>query len=511
LCWGVRSGYYLCAHVVLTSPGSHPLRSRRSPMLLSDLLRHVSVLDVAGNVDRDVLEVTRDSREARVGSVFVAVRGASVDGHAYVASAVGEAVVVERDVPAPPGVTRIRVGDSRVALAEIAAALHGWPSRDVSVVGVTGTNGKTTVTTIVEQAWRAAGLACARVGTTGWSVDGEHRATAFTTPEAPELQALLAELRDRQIPRLAIEVSSIGLAQRRVEAVQFSTAVFTNLTRDHLDFHGTVEAYRDAKARLFTDLLRPAGGPPRALLCRDDLNWDHLGAPDDRWTYGFHPAADIRIDAVVPGPVGSRLQLTTPHGSTVIRTGLVGRYNAQNVAAALGVLLLHGLALVDAVRALEAVPGVPGRLEVVPNTRGLLVLVDYAHSDDALENVLTAVRELTDGAVWVVFGCGGDRDVSKRAPMGRVAARLADRIVVTSDNPRSEDPQRIIDGILRGVDGPALVEADRRAAIAIALQGAMPGDVVLIAGKGHETTQTVGSASLPFDDRAVARQILEAT
>ncbi len=477
-------------------------------MNLAELLRHVPALDVAGDVSRDVHRVTRDSRDVDLGSIFVAIQGATFDGHDVVKSLGAVVSVVERPVEAALGAVVVRVADSRVALGQLAAALHGWPARGLRVVGVTGTNGKTTVTTIVEHAWRAAGRRCARVGTTGWSVDGEPRSTRFTTPEAPDLQALLAELRDRDIERLAIEISSIGLSQHRVEGVQLQTAVFTNLTRDHLDFHGTFEEYRRAKARIF-DLLRPTGGAPRALLCRDDPAWSVLGAPCDAWTYGRDTAADVVIRSIRCGAEQMDISFRTPAGDTMVCTPLVGAFNALNLGAALGILLLDGLKLDEAAAALGSVPGVPGRLEVVPNPRGVRVLVDYAHTDDALAQVLGTVREVTEGEVWVVFGCGGDRDATKRSLMGGVASRLADRVVVTSDNPRTEDPLHIIGDILSGIaDGVNYdVEPNREEAIRLAVSSAAPGDVVLIAGKGHETTQTIGTEVRPFDDRLVAARV----
>lgn len=477
-------------------------------MRLEDLLVGVPVVHVDGVVDREVTHVTRDSRDVSARSVFVAIRGATVDGHRFTGELDAAAVVVERgEVATRPGVTRIVVEDTRAALAALAASLHGWPGRRVPVVGVTGTNGKTTITTILEEGLRSIGLRAGRVGTTGTSVNGQVRAGSLTTPEATTLQALLAEMEG--FDAVTMEVSSIGLDQRRVDGIPFHLAVFTNLGQDHLDFHGTMERYAASKSRLFSELLRDAGGAPRALVCIDDGWWTEMHVPGDRWTYGFAEGADLRIDELATAEGWSVFSVTTPRGRATIRSRLLGRHNAQNLTAALGACLALGLSLEQAVSAVSAVEQVGGRLQPVPNGHGITVLVDYAHTPDALEAALVACREAAgDGAVWVVFGCGGDRDRTKRSVMGEVASQHADRIVVTSDNPRSEDPLRIIEDILEGVAGTPHVEADRRVAIHHAVRHAVPGDVVLLAGKGHETTQEIQGKKLPFDDLAIAHSAL---
>jgi UDP-N-acetylmuramoyl-L-alanyl-D-glutamate--2,6-diaminopimelate ligase len=381
------------------------------------------------------------------------------------------------------------------------------------VVGVTGTNGKTTVTTLVEGGLRALGWSVGRIGTTGNALDGVPRPTRFTTPEAPELQALLAEMRDEGARAVAMEVSSIGLAQHRVDGIPFAVAVFTNLTRDHLDFHGTMQAYADAKARLFRELLRPAGGAPRAVLCGDDPAHARMGAPADSWTYGFSEGLDLRIREAAFAASGIHLAVDTPDQVISLSSPMLGRHNALNLVAATAVLRCLGEDWSAAAEAVGSVPGVPGRLERVDDPRGRLIVVDYAHSPDALEHALCTLRELVTGQLWVVFGCGGDRDRGKRPQMGRVARAGADRVVVTSDNPRSEDPQQILDEIVSGIDDPEglWVEVDRGEAIRAALSAAAPGDAVLIAGKGHETTQEIAGVKHPFDDRQVARLAVEAT
>ncbi len=491
-------------------PSPHPPPIPSAPMQLAALLQHVDTLEVRGPVDLDVDHVTRDSRQVRHGSVFVAVVGSRVDGHAFVRDVGARVVVVERDVEARPDQTVVRVTDTKVALAGLAAALYGFPGAAMAVIGVTGTNGKTTVTTLIDGALRALGWRTGRIGTTGNALDGELRPTSFTTPEAPELQALLAELRDAGARAVAMEVSSIGLAQHRVDGIPFAVAVFTNLTQDHLDYHGTMDAYGAAKARLFRDLLRPVGGAPRAVLCGDDPAHPRMGAPTDAWRYGFGEHNDVRIADARVDSDGTALTLATPDGWVSITSAQVGRHNALNLAAAWAALRCLGVDPIDAANVVGSAPGPAGRLERVPDPAGRLVVVDYAHSDDALDNVLRALRPLTSGALWVVFGCGGDRDRGKRPRMGAVAVRLADQVVVTSDNPRSEDPEAIVADVLAGIQDRARVhvEVDREAAIRWALARTGPGDTVLVAGKGHETYQEVAGERRPFDDREVARRAL---
>lgn len=481
-------------------------------MRLSTLAGPLGARDSGGDLSTDVHALTRDSREVVPGALFVAIQGEHFDGHAAVSGLPrGAAAVVSRRPEGAESVPWLLVDDTRVALAVAAAELHGRPAHAIDVVGVTGTNGKTTVTTLIAQALEATGHVVGRIGTTGVRLAGQDRVATLTTPEAPQLQAWFAELRDAGGTLCAIEVSSIGVVQHRTDAIPFALGVFTNLGRDHLDFHGTVQAYAAAKAQLFGPMLRPPGGAPRALLWRDDGSWEAVGAPADRWTYGFDPRADVCITRWSPGGDGMALTLTSPEGEVEVRSPLIGRHNALNLAAAWASGVLRGVDPHTMADGLALATGPRGRLEPVPNARGLLVLVDYAHTPDALEAAIASVRAVTQGQVWVVFGCGGDRDAGKRPQMGRVALS-ADRVVVTSDNPRSEDPEAIVADILAGMpEGHgATVQLDRAQAIRWALHQARPGDAVLLAGKGHETTQEVAGHKRPFDDRAVARAAMEA-
>ena len=482
-------------------------------MLLATLVDALHPRSVHGSVHRDVSRVVHDSRLAGPDAVYVAVRGGRVDGRTFVPGLAVAAVIADGPVQAQPGVTVILVEDARLALAQAAATLAGHPSRDLPVVGITGTNGKTTVSWMVEAIATAAGLSAGVIGTTGNRVAGQPQPTAFTTPEAPALQALFAQMRAAGCGLCAMEVSSIGLAQRRVDATRFAVGVFTSFSQDHLDFHGTMRAYLDAKLRLFSELLAPEGTAIVAGL--DPVAGEVLAAaaPRRAWRYGREEGLEIAATEVVLDLAGATQRVRTPAGEGTLRLPLPGAHNVDNALAALGVALALGIPLPVALDGLAALPAVPGRLEPVPDPHGArTVLVDYAHSPDAIERALSTLRALEPRRLLIVFGCGGDRDAAKRPLMGRAAALGADRVWITSDNPRSEAPATIAAAVLDGVPEYARprvqVELDRAAAIAAAVAAAAPGDAVLVAGKGHETTQTIGDRILDFDDRRVAAAAL---
>jgi UDP-N-acetylmuramoyl-L-alanyl-D-glutamate--2,6-diaminopimelate ligase len=480
-------------------------------MLFSELLARLDVLRVQGVVDMDVVRVTRDSRQVGVGVVFVAVVGATRDGHDDAAGVAHGVVVVERAIEAQPGVTVVEVRDTRRALAELAAAFAGDPARSMPVVGVTGTNGKTTVTTLCAEAMVRLGRSAGRVGTLGAQWPGTTLDSPLTTPEATDLHAWLARMRADGVEAAFLEVSSAALPRGRADALPFHTVVFTNLSRDHLDLHETMEAYAQAKALLFApERLRAPGGAPRALLCGDDPAWALMDPPSDRWLYGFGDSNDVRAVDVELDGAGQKIRIVAPDGvSVTVQSPLIGRHNTLNLIAAVAVLATLGVPWSDAALAVGSVVSVRGRMEVVPDRHGRTIVVDYAHTPDALEVVLSTLRECSTGRITVVFGCGGDRDPGKRPVMGAVASAMADRVIVTSDNPRSEDPETIAREIVQGVSRPVEVLLDRAAAIRSAIERAGPGDVVLIAGKGHETQQVLGGRTVAFDDRAVAASILE--
>ena len=455
-----------------------------------------------------------DSRDVAPGGVFVAVPGQRFDGVGFVGEAVerGAALVVaEVPPPAAPPCPWIRVADARAALAALAAAFHRDPSHDLRVVGVTGTNGKTTTTWLLESIFEHAGTATGRISSISNRVcreDAEHLAE-HTTPEAPQVQALLAAMRDRGARACVMEVSSHAAVLRRVDHVRFAAAVFTNLTRDHLDFHGDMEGYFAAKRRLFE--LLPEGAP--AVVNLDDPRGARLAGQVSRpVTYALDRTADCMPVRLELRADGTLIEARTPRGTLLLESPLLGRAAAYDVlaAAATGVALdLPFSGIAAGVRALAVVPG---RMQVVSSRADdVTVIVDSAHTDDALRGLLEAVRQFAEGRIVTVFGCGGDRDATKRPLMGVVATRLSDAVVLTSDNPRSEDPKAIIDDIERGISGsrtPHLAIVERAAAIGRVIDDAAEGDVIVIAGKGHERQQVIGSRTVPFDDVVVARAAL---
>jgi UDP-N-acetylmuramoyl-L-alanyl-D-glutamate--2,6-diaminopimelate ligase len=490
-------------------------RPTSAPALsLNDLAGALSELAprVVGDGEVRLRGVRQDSRRVEPGELFVARAGAATSGvvHAHSAVAAGAvALMVERGQPLPAlRLPIIEVTDVRCGLALAAEAVYGAPSRSVDVVGVTGTNGKTTTTFLIEQGLRAAGATPGRLGTLGFEMEGQALGDTLTTPEADDIARFLLEVRRRGGTHLVMEVSSIALVQRRVEALRFRAAAFTNLTQDHLDFHGTLEAYAEAKAQLFTRL-------------EPELSVVHVGDAFGRELSGRIGAgllrvgrkdADVYVADAALSARGIQARLVTPQGECSLTSSLVGEHNLENLLVALGVLVGLGMAPPDAGRALSASPQVPGRLERCDGPDDdVLVVVDYAHTPDALSRVLAAVRALGQGRVLCVFGCGGDRDPKKRAPMGEAVGRGADHAYVTSDNPRTEEPRAIVDAILPGLQAASAsyeVELERAVAVQKAVLDAKPGDVVLLAGKGHEDYQIIGAEKRHFDDREQARQAL---
>lgn len=441
-----------------------------------------------------ITSVTHDSRQVRPGSLFCCIPGSNADGHAFAAAAVDSgavALLVAR--PLPLNVPQLISTNPRRAMALLAAAFAGHPSRRLRLVGVTGTNGKTTTASLIAAVAVHAGIPTAVIGT----LTGRH-----TTPEATELQPLLVEHLEAGVQCVVMEVSSHALALHRVDGCQFELAVFTNLGRDHLDLHGTMEAYFAAKASLFTSGLAVRG------LANCDDPYGRLIADGAPIVMHCFQASDISHLSVTP------VSHEYDWRGERIRVAIGGRYNAMNSLAAATASAMLGIGVTQIAAGLASASSVPGRFEPVDAGQPFSVVVDYAHTPDGLRELLASVRAAAVGRVLVVFGCGGDRDREKRPEMGEVAARLADRVVITSDNPRSEDPQSIIDAILAGVPDDyrqrVVTESDRRRAIAAALSEACPDDVVVIAGKGHETTQTIGADVFDFDDRVVARSLLEA-
>ena len=462
--------------------------------------------------------IAYDSRAVAPGQIFVALKGRHADGAAYAAQAAAagaSAIVAEDPADAATAIPWIVVPNARLALARLAAEYFEHPSRDLRVVGITGTNGKTTTAYLVAGIFEAAGTRCGMIGTVEYRV-GPTKIPPIpatrTTPEAPELQGLLRRMRDEGCGACAMEVSSHALALRRADAIRFAGAVFTNLTRDHLDFHASMEDYFAAKRRLF----ELAGPDAPALVNADDPRGATLLELAGRAvSYGLARTADVS-----PGPLhfsldGLAFEIRCPQGTVRVRSRLVGKPNVYNILAAVGVTAAMGVPIEAIEEGLRNLSGVPGRFEVVSSpTDDITVVVDYAHTDDALRNLLETARPMAQRLV-TVFGAGGDRDRTKRPLMGLVAARLSDVVVITSDNPRSEDPARIIEEVMRGAEpevrqsqARVLTVVDRAEAIRTAVRDAAAGDLVLVAGKGHEKYQEIGGVSHPFDDVTMARAAL---
>lgn len=461
----------------------------------------------AGAPDVEISALAYSSKSVVPGALFFCVRGFTSDGHDYARDAVergAAALVCER--PLGLGVPEVIVPDARAAMAPAAVRFHGDPTAELEVVGVTGTNGKTTTSFLVRSLLEADGRQCGLLGTVKSVVGGRDEPVERTTPEAIDLQRTFRRMLDAGDRACAMEVSSHALALGRAEGIRFAARVFTNLTQDHLDFHESMEDYFQAKRRLFVD-----GGGVRVVNVDDEYGRRLADELPERVTYGIESAADYRARDVRFDQRGSRFTCETPEGAIEVETRLPGLFNVENALAAIATARELGVPA-DTVRAAIARAGrVPGRFEPVDEGQDFTVLVDYAHTPEALDNVLRAARAITQGRLHVVFGAGGDRDRGKRPKMGRVASELADRVVVTSDNPRNEDPEAIVDEVLAGTDGRAEREVDRRRAIARALKGARAGDVVVIAGKGHEQGQEFERGRKePFDDVAVAREALRA-
>ncbi len=484
-------------------------------MNLGELLSRIDAAVPAGlAAEAAVAAVSHDSRRVAAGHLFVALRGSVHDGNAFAEAALRKgalAVVSDREAPAP-GLPWVHVVDARVALARLAAEFFGRPADGLVLAGVTGTNGKTTTAYLIDAALRAAGRRVGLLGTVAYRV-GERLAEASrTTPESPDLQALMREMRDDGCSHAVMEVSSHALALERVHGLRFDVAVFTHLTRDHLDFHGDMDGYFAAKRRLFSDWLAPEG---RAVINAEDDRAAALQAASraPAWTFAIERPADFVARDIVLGLDGTRFRIFGPDGDVELASPLLGRFNVQNLLAAFAAARALGVPAEAAIAGLQSLSGVPGRLERIEAGQDFRVIVDYAHTDDALKNLLETVRALQPRRLITVFGCGGDRDRTKRPLMGAVASRLSDVVVLTSDNPRSEPPESILEQIQRGMNGGRKAErhviADRREAIARALELAGPGDAVVIAGKGHETTQVMRDRVLPFDDRQVARELLQ--
>ena len=498
-------------------------------MLCRDLLEKIEPLAVSGVADQEIHGLFYDSRQVQPGGLFFALRGAAVDGHHFLETAFrggAVAAVVEDETAVPPGAAFIKVSNARIAMARIASVFYGNPTHRMPVVGITGTNGKTTTTYLVEGILASAGIEAAVLGTVSYRFRHVSIPAPHTTPESVDLQKILRDLADMGAGAVVMEVSSHSLEQHRVDGCLFDVGVFTNLTRDHLDYHQTMEAYLASKRRLFSDLLQPDAEKPRrsAVVNLDDPYGPAIaeGAACPAVTYGLVADPSVTAHEVQISVEGISGLLITPKGSISFRSRMLGRFNLYNILAAASVGIALDVPLAAIKEGIEHHKSVPGRMERVENDRGVTLLVDYAHTGDALENVLRTVKGVATKRIITLFGCGGDRDKGKRPIMGEIAVTFSDLAIVTSDNPRTEEPAAIIDDIRRGITplgvhefalddlqdgfngkGFVIVES-RREAIRLAVKVARAGDVIVLAGKGHEDYQIIGKVKHHFDDREEA-------
>jgi UDP-N-acetylmuramoyl-L-alanyl-D-glutamate--2,6-diaminopimelate ligase len=488
-------------------------------MILRDLISCLSRVTVSGSLDVEIESLTASSREAKPGVLFAAIRGTSTDGHRFIPEAIAEGVAAILSETAPPSnydpaVTWLHVPDTRVAISLLASEIENHPWREMSVAGVTGTNGKTTTTFllhhVMKTAWHRAGLLGTIVTDDGETVEP----AKHTTPGSIELSGLLSRMRNNGCRGVAMEVSSHGIHQKRVGGIGFDACIFTNLTQDHLDYHGTLDAYFKAKSDWFHDLaLNPRGKKPVAVINFDDAYGAELAEslqgklPQLRYGFGVH--CDFRANNLRQSSRGMEFELTAKGKSYLVRTPLIGRFNVYNLLATIAGASACGIRPRDAIAALAESPQVPGRMENIGNAGGATVFVDYAHTPDAIENACRTLRELSPRRLITVFGCGGDRDKGKRPLMAAAAALHSDALIITSDNPRSEDPLAIIKDIESGVGSiTSRSIPDRAEAIQFAVQASRSGDIILIAGKGHEPYQQFADRTIDFDDRKHASKAL---
>jgi UDP-N-acetylmuramoyl-L-alanyl-D-glutamate--2,6-diaminopimelate ligase len=485
-------------------------------MLLKTLVPAIPIRKIIGTIDRPVESIAYDSRRVQRNGMFVALRGEKSDGHQFIGQAIekGASVIVAEHEGSHPRATFLVVENTRAALADLSAAFYRYPARKLKLAAVTGTNGKTTTTFLTKHICEAAGLRCGLIGTVRYEIGERVLPAIRTTPESLDLVELLAQIRDAGCRAAAMEVSSHALAQDRTRGLEWNVAVFTNLTQDHLDFHGTMMSYFDAKAKLFTQLgTQQKKRKPMAVVNIDDRYGEQLLDKIDKnvavITYGRGARADFRASNPRVEFSGTSYQLEAGGKSYLVRVPLIGRFNVLNSVAALAAANALGISLRDAVLSIGKSSQIPGRLELVPAKRQFQVFVDYAHTPDALRNVLRTLRELEPHRLIAVFGCGGDRDRQKRSMMGDIVDQYADYAIITSDNPRTEDPNAILAEIEKGFRSSRYEKiVDRTEAIGRAVALAQPRDMVLIAGKGHENYQEFADYTVPFDDIQVARRAI---
>lgn len=478
-------------------------------MRLKELLKGIDYIRIEGVQDIGIEDLYYDSREVTPNSLFFCIKGLTVDGHDFAPQAVAKGakvLVLERDVDVDGDITKVFVPNSKTAMAYMAKNFYRNPTKDINFIGVTGTNGKTTVTYLVKSILEKAGQKVGLIGTISNMIGDRKMPSKFTTPESLELQKLLREMADENVDSVVMEVSSHSLALGRVEGCEYDIGVFTNLSQDHLDFHANMEEYRDAKAKLFTQ-------SKLAIINEDDKNgrWIKKRVPTKVFTYGIYKDADIYARELEITDRGVAFHLHTPSGSIPINLAIPGIFSIYNGLAAASICYNLGISLEIIAQGLQEVKGVDGRFELLDTGTDYSVILDYAHTPDGLENILTTAREFAKGRIITLFGCGGDRDHGKRPIMGEIAGKYSDLCIITSDNPRSEDPMDIIKDIVPGVEKTGCdytIIENRREAIEYALAQAQKDDIVILAGKGHETYQILKDKTIPFDEKQIVAEIL---
>ncbi|MCK8823678.1 UDP-N-acetylmuramoyl-L-alanyl-D-glutamate--2,6-diaminopimelate ligase [Fuchsiella alkaliacetigena] len=485
---------------------------------LSSLIADLDYQRLQGDLTVEITGIAYDSRKVEAGEIFVCIDGFTQDGHNYIEEAIengAQALLVEREIEAPNWIPIIKTADNRLALAVVSAEFYDHPSRKLKVVGVTGTNGKTTTTYLVNSILREAGYKSGLVGTIENQIGDRNLETERTTPEALDLQSLLAEMVEEGVTHVVMEVSSHALSLKRVNQIDFDIAIFTNITQDHLDFHDSLEEYLAAKRILFAEL--DDDEEKTAIINIDDPYAEDIlkSSRPATLTYSIEKDANLKAREITISPTGVDFLAETANGELELDLNLTGLFNVYNTLAALGVGIALGIDSDDIKAGLEKVEGVAGRFEIINEGQDFGVIVDYAHTPDSLENILETAQDFVEGRIILVFGCGGDRDRTKRPLMGQIAMELADFSIITSDNPRSEDPQAIIDDIEVGIKEQGkiakqdyLIIEERRQAIRQGIELAEAQDLVFIVGKGHETYQILKDKTIPFDDRQVAREAL---
>lgn len=478
-------------------------------MRLKELLKGIDYIRIEGVQDIGIEDLYYDSREVTPNSLFFCIKGLTVDGHDFAPQAVAKGakvLVLERDVDVDGDITKVFVPNSKTAMAYMAKNFYRNPTKDINFIGVTGTNGKTTVTYLVKSILEKAGQKVGLIGTISNMIGDRKMPSKFTTPESLELQKLLREMADENVDSVVMEVSSHSLALGRVEGCEYDIGVFTNLSQDHLDFHANMEEYRDAKAKLFTQ-------SKLAIINEDDKNgrWIKKRVPTKVFTYGIYKDADIYARELEITDRGVAFHLHTPSGSIPINLAIPGIFSIYNGLAAASICYNLGISLEIIAQGLQEVKGVDGRFELLDTGTDYSVILDYAHTPDGLENILTTAKEFAKGRIITLFGCGGDRDHSKRPIMGEIAGKYSDLCIITSDNPRSEDPMDIIKDIVPGIEKTGCdytIIENRREAIEYALAQAQKDDIVILAGKGHETYQILKDKTIPFDEKQIVAEIL---